>query len=95
MPNNETGYWQRGTRAKEGAYDTIDNITKFALDDSDYEYYEEWVEYTEEELVERAAQEEAAQKKAEQEELLASAPARMENIESCIAALTSAFGTVF
>ena len=49
----ETGYWLKGTRAKEGAYDTIDDVTKFALDDSDYEEYEEWVEYTPEEIAER------------------------------------------
>lgn len=46
------GYWNRGRRAKAGAYDTIDNVTKFALDDSDYEEYEEWVEYTDEEYAE-------------------------------------------
>ncbi len=49
----ETGYWLKGTRAKEGAYDTIDDVTKFALDDSDYEEYEEWVAYTPEEIAER------------------------------------------
>ena len=48
----EKGYWKRGTRAKEGAYETIDNVTKFALDDSDYEEYEEWVEYSHEEYAE-------------------------------------------
>lgn len=77
----ETGYWKRGTRAKEGAYETIDNITKFALSDDDYEEYEEWVEYTEEELAERAAQEEAAQKKADQEEFLEEAPERLNTAE--------------
>lgn len=46
------GYYKHGTRAKEDAYDTIDNLTKFALDDSDYEEYEEWVEYTDEEYAE-------------------------------------------
>ena len=94
MSNIETGYWRRGTRAKEGAYETIDNITKFALSDDDYEEYEERVEYTEEELAERAAQAEAAAKKAEQEEFLEGAPARLTLTESCIAALTSAFGEV-
>ena len=44
------GYWKRGKRAKAGAYDTIDNVTKFALSEDDYEDYEEWVEYTAEEL---------------------------------------------
>lgn len=45
----EKGYFARGRRAKKGAYDTIDNVTKFALDESDYEDYEEWVEYAPEE----------------------------------------------
>lgn len=48
----EKGYWSKGIRAKEGAYETIDNATKFALDDSDYEEFEEWVEYTAEEYAE-------------------------------------------
>lgn len=90
----KTGYWVRGTRAKEGAYDTINNVTKFALSDDDYEEYEEWVEYTEEELAEFAAQEAAAAKKAEQEAFLEEAPNRMTTVETCISALTSAFGEV-
>ena len=49
----ETGYWIKGIRAKKGAFETIDNVTKFALDDSDYEEYEEWVAYTPEEIAER------------------------------------------
>lgn len=81
MSNIETGYWRRGTRAKEGAYETIDNITKFALSDDDYEEYEEWVEYTEAELAERTAQAEAAIKKAKQEEFLEDAPERMDATE--------------
>lgn len=94
MSSTETGYWKRGTRAKEGVYATIDNITKFALSDDDYEEYEEWVEYTVEELAERAAQEEAVKKKAEQEEFLEQAPSRMAVVETYISALTSAFGEV-
>ena len=90
----ETGYWKRGTRAKAGAYATIDNVTKFALSEDDYEYYEEWVEYTEEELAEFAAQEEAAAKKMKQEAFLENAPDRLGLMESCVAALTSAFGEV-
>lgn len=46
------GYWNKGKRAKEGAYETIDNVTKFALSDDDYEEFEEWIEYTAEELAE-------------------------------------------
>lgn len=45
----EKGYYARGRRAKDGAYDTVDNVTKFALADDDYEDFEEWVEYTPEE----------------------------------------------
>lgn len=48
----ERGYWNKGTRAKAGAYETVDNITKFALYDDDYEAFEEWVEYTAEEYAE-------------------------------------------
>lgn len=48
----ERGYWSRGRRAKKGALETIDNITKFALADDDYEDFEEWVAYTEQEYVE-------------------------------------------
>lgn len=83
----ETGYWKRGTRAKEGAYETIDNVTKFALDDSDYEEREEWVDYTPEELAERQAQEEARAKKAEQEAFLEEAPDRVLCVEMCAAEL--------
>lgn len=42
----------KGKRAKEGAYETIDNVTKFALADDDYEEFEEWIEYTREEWAE-------------------------------------------
>lgn len=90
----KTGYWKHGVRAKEGAYATIDNVTKFALSDDDYEEYEEWVEYTEEELAEFAAREEAEQRKVEQEEFWVRAPIRIENVENCITALTSAFEAV-
>lgn len=48
----EKGYWSRGRRAKDGAYETIDNVTKFALGDSDWEEYDEWVEYTPEQYAE-------------------------------------------
>jgi hypothetical protein len=41
----EQGYWIKGIRAKQGAHDTIDNITKFSLTNDDYEEYEEWVPY--------------------------------------------------
>ena len=37
----EKGYAIKHKRAKEGAYEAIDNVTKFALDDSDYEEIED------------------------------------------------------
>ena len=87
---NKLGYWKRGTRAKEGVYETIDNVTKFALSDDDYEEYEEWVDYTEEELARMAEQEEAEIKKAEQEEFLSEAPARLDATELSVEDLLNA-----
>ena len=49
----DKGYWVKGKRAREGAFDTIDNVTKFALAEDDYEFYEQWVEYTPAEYAER------------------------------------------
>lgn len=43
-------------RAKSGAYDTIDNVRKFALSDEDYEAVMVYRAYTEEELAERELQ---------------------------------------
>lgn len=43
-------------RAKPGAYDTIDNVSKFALSDEDYEAVMVYRAYTEEELAERELQ---------------------------------------
>lgn len=43
-------------RAKPGAYDTIDNVRKFALSDEDYEAVMVYRPYTEEELAERELQ---------------------------------------
>lgn len=95
----ETGYKIKGRRAKEGAYDTIGTlverevdgrtvmVTKDALFDDDYESFEEWVEYTPEELAERRAQEEAARRKAEQEAFLEEAPDRVLCVEMCAAEL--------
>ena len=90
----ENGYLRKEMRVKPGAYETIDNVTKFALADDDYEDFEEWVEYTPDEMEEIAARVEAAAKKAEQEAFLSDAPARMATVESCLDALTSAFGEV-
>ena len=43
-------------RAKPGAYETIDNVRKFALSDEDYEAVMVYRAYTEEELAERELQ---------------------------------------
>ena len=48
------GYWAKSVRIKAGA-SPIDNVTKWAWDDSDYEEVEEWREYTAEELEARNA----------------------------------------
>lgn len=47
------GYYETRVNVKESA-NPIDNITKFAYDDDDYEIVKVWVEYTEEELQSQA-----------------------------------------
>lgn len=62
-------------RAKPGAYDTIDNVRKFALSAEDYEAVMVYRAYTEEELAERelqAAQSAYEAAREEWEELLES-----------------------
>lgn len=62
-------------RAKPGAYDTIDNVRKFALAAEDYEAVMVYRAYTEEELAERelqAAQSAYDESREEWEELLES-----------------------
>lgn len=62
-------------RAKPGAYETIDNVRKFALSDEDYEAVMVYRAYTEEELAERelqAAQIAYDESREEWEELLES-----------------------
>lgn len=49
----ESGYHETIVRVKESAV-PIDNVTKFAYDDDDYETVEVWHEYTEEELAAQA-----------------------------------------
>lgn len=55
----EKGYHRKTTRIKQDAK-PIDNKTKFAWNDDDYEEVEEWVEYTEEELAEMEKREKEA-----------------------------------
>lgn len=83
----KTGYYRKGIRAKEGAYETIDNVIKFALSNDDYEEYEEWVEYTEEELNMIAANKEAMDNKAKKDLFLNEAPTRLNNAEKTVAKL--------
>lgn len=62
-------------RAKPGAYETIDNVRKFALSDEDYEAVMVYRAYTEEDLAERelqAAQSAYDESREEWEELLES-----------------------
>lgn len=60
------GYYKTVIRTKEDAA-SIDNITKFAWDDDDYEQVEEWVEYPEEEIGRKTVEEELSDLKERQE----------------------------
>ena len=60
------GYYKTVTRIKEDAA-PIDNITKFAWGDDDYEQVEEWVEYPEEEMGRKTVEEELSDLKERQE----------------------------
>lgn len=52
----ERGVLVEAMRAKPGAYETIDNVRKFALSAEDYEAVMVYRAYTEEELAERELQ---------------------------------------
>lgn len=60
------GYYKTVIRTKEDAA-PIDNITKFAWDDDDYEQVEEWAEYPEEEIGRKTVEEELSDLKERQE----------------------------
>lgn len=60
------GYYKTAIRVKKDAA-PIDNITKFAWDDDDYEQVEEWVEYPEEEIGRKTVEEELSDLKERQE----------------------------
>lgn len=51
------GRLAKAVRARPGAYDTVDNVRKFALSAEDYEEVIVYASYTEEELAERELQE--------------------------------------
>lgn len=82
----ENGYYMTVVRIKEDAA-PIDNITKFAWADEDYETVEEWHEYTEEELAMIAAGKEAERKK----EVLEALPGVVEELSEAVS--TSATDT--
>lgn len=60
------GYYKTAIRVKKDAA-PIDNVTKFAWDDGDYEEVEEWVEYPEEEMGRKTVEEELSDLKERQE----------------------------
>lgn len=60
------GYYKTAIRVKKDAA-PIDNITKFAWDDGDYEQVEEWVEHPEEEIGRKTVEEELSDLKERQE----------------------------
>lgn len=69
-PDLTAGYLSTGTYVPQSAYDAIDNVTKFAVDDSDYEqvqYYHVWT-------AEEIAQREQDEAQAEQQELINALP---------------------
>lgn len=74
------GYYRTVVRIKENAT-KIDNVTKFAYDDDDYETVQEWHEYTEEELAEIKVNEEAEAKRQKNEKFLETAPGDIDNLK--------------
>lgn len=73
------GYYKKTIRIKQNVT-PIDNITKFAYADDDYEEVEEWVDYTDEELTEMSEQEKC-------ELFLTEAPATIAEQDDAICAL--------
>lgn len=69
-PDLSIGYLFDGTYVPQSAYDAIDNVTKFAVDDSDYEQVQYYHVWTPEEI----AQREEAEAQAEQQELINALP---------------------
>ncbi|MCF0232723.1 MAG: hypothetical protein HUJ63_10785 [Enterococcus sp.] len=81
MPKGEagTGYFYTETRIKEDAT-PIDDITKFAWYDDDYEEIELWHEYTQEELAN-------IQKLSDIQQFLQDNPMSMNDLEDAVAEL--------
>lgn len=76
----ENGYYYTATRIKEDAT-PIDNVTKFAWYDDDYETVELWHEYTEEELLQIQEMEKQQEKNEQNDQFLSTAPSRLDDIE--------------
>ena len=75
----DNGQYVKSIRIKSDAK-PIDNKTKFAYADDDYEEVEEWIEYTDEEKAEMA-------EKAKRESFLAEAPDTIAEQDNAICAL--------
>ena len=76
----ENGYYYTATRIKEDAT-PIDNVTKFAWYDDDYETVVLWHEYTEEELLQIQEMEKQQEKNEQNDQFLSTAPSRLDDIE--------------
>nr|DAF70061.1 MAG TPA: hypothetical protein [Caudoviricetes sp.] len=74
---SKNGYYSKELKIKSGAL-PVDDITKFAYDDSDYEEVEVWHEYTGEEL-DKIKQREDRQEK---EEIFNSLPDALADLSS-------------
>lgn len=76
------GYYIKETIIKEDAT-PIDNVTKFAWADDDYEIVKTWHEYTEEELAEQAENERLEK----EQERLKETPQMVNNLNEAVAEL--------
>lgn len=81
-PDLALGYVTEQTVVRDDA-EPIDNVTKFAWDDDDYETRQVYIPYTADELARMA---EAAER-AEREEWLVSAPSQLADMDELLVAL--------
>ena len=83
-PDLENGYLIDITIAKPGAYETIDNVTKYALDDADYIPAQRYIAI---DPKEKAAQEAETKKRIDRERFLNTAPTQISDIMQAVAEL--------
>ena len=83
-PDIENGYLVDCLIAKPGAYESIDNVTKYALDDDDYMQAQRYIAIDPDE---KAAHEAAAQKRAEREAFLDSGQDQITQVMQAVAEL--------